>query len=138
MATVKMSIPLPVSVDMAWQMIGGFNTLKDWHPAIETSELEEGGRIRRLALVGGGSIVERLETFNDNEHTYTYTIEQGPLPVANYKSTIRVFQEPGKPGCVVEWSSDFSAAGAPENEAVKVIQGIYQAGFDNLKTLFGG
>ena len=29
-------------------------------------------------------------------------------------------------------------AGASESDAVKVIQGIYQAGFDNLKKMFGG
>jgi hypothetical protein len=36
------------------------------------------------------------------------------------------------------WSSDFEAVGAPESQAVETIQGIYQAGFDNLKKLFGG
>ena len=41
-------------------------------------------------------------------------------------------------GCTVEWESDFQASGAPDNDAVQVIQGIYQAGFDNLKKMFGG
>jgi hypothetical protein len=38
----------------------------------------------------------------------------------------------------LEWSSSFLPAGVPETEAVKVIEGIYQAGFDNLKKMFGG
>ena len=36
------------------------------------------------------------------------------------------------------WSSNFEAVGAPENNAVEVIQGIYQQGFDNLKKMLGG
>lgn len=40
-------------------------------------------------------------------------------------------------GCSVEWSSEFEAAGVPENDAMKAIQDVYQAGFDNLKKMFG-
>ena len=37
MAKVSMSIPLPVSIEQAWQLIGGFNALPDWHPAVHKS-----------------------------------------------------------------------------------------------------
>ena len=138
MAKVNMSTQLPVSIDHVWRLIGGFNALPEWHPAVQKSELEEGGRVRRVQIAGGASIVERLESFSENEHMYSYSIEQGPLPVANYKATIRVRQEPGKPGCVVEWSSEFAPSGAPESAAVAAIRGIYQTGFDNLRKMFGG
>ncbi|MGQ0658598.1 MAG: SRPBCC family protein [Chromatiales bacterium] len=138
MATVSMSTWLPVPIDQVWRLIGGFNTLAEWHPAFQKSDLQDGGRVRRLQLAGGGNIIERLESFSENEHMYTYLIEQGPLPVANYKATIKVRQEPGKTGCTVEWSSEFVPSGAPENDAVAAIQGVYQAGFENLKKLFGG
>ena len=36
----------------------------------------------------------------------------------------------------VEWSSNFEPKGAKMDEAVKVIQGIYQAGFDNLNKMY--
>jgi hypothetical protein len=39
--------------------------------------------------------------------------------------------------CDVEWSSTFEPAGASEPEAVKVIRGIYEAGFENLRKMFG-
>lgn len=136
MAKVKMSTPLPVSADQVWKLIGGFHALPDWHPAVQKSELADGGRVRRLQLLGGASLVERMESFDDNDHVYTYTIEKGALPVANYKSTVRVRNEEGKEGCVVEWSGDFVPAGVPENDAVATMQGIYQAGLDNLRKLF--
>jgi hypothetical protein len=126
---------LGVSADTVWRMIGGFNALPDWHPAIEKSELDEGGRVRTLSLAGGGAITERLDEHDDAERTYTYSITQSPLPVANYTATIKVTDEDG--GCAVEWSSLFDPHGATEGEASQVIEGIYKAGFDNLRKLLG-
>ncbi len=138
MTKVSMTTQVPVSADKIWDLIGQFNALPDWHPAIEKSELEEDGRVRRLSLVGGGSIVERLETIDEDEHLYRYSILESPLPVANYVAELRV--RPGKEGegCTIEWSSEFDPKGAPTADATEVIRGIYQAGFDNLKKLFGG
>jgi len=136
MAKVALSMPLPVSVDDVWKVIGHFNALADWHPAIESSELEQGGKVRRLRLLGGGEIVERLERRDEGEHLYRYTIESGPLPVADYVAEIHVRANEGG-GCTVEWSSDFVAAGAPEADATRVIRDIYQSGFDNLRRLLG-
>lgn len=138
MAKVSMSLNLGVSADKVWDLIGGFNALPDWHPAVEKSEIEgEGkGSVRTLHLVGGGEIRERLEQIDDEGKLYSYSILSSPLPVANYNSTIRL--EEGDSGCKVTWESDFQPAGAPESDAVDVINGIYQAGFDNLKKMFGG
>lgn len=137
MAKINMKTNLNVAADEVWKLIGGFNTLPDWHPAIEKSELEEEGGMRRLSLTGGGTIVEKLEQLDDSERVYTYSIIDSPLPVSNYTATIRV-KEDGEGKTTVEWSSEFEAKGAAENEAMDVIAGIYQVGFDNLKKIFGG
>jgi len=137
MAKVAMSTHLPMSVEDVWGMVGQFNALQDWHPAIQSSDLEDGGKVRRLSLAGGGEIVERLERLDDQEHSYRYSIESSPLPVANYVAEIHVVEDE-QGGCTVEWSSDFVASGAPEADATRVIRDIYSAGFENLKKLFGG
>jgi hypothetical protein len=138
MAKVKMSIDLGVSADQVWDLIGGFNALPDWHPAVEKSEIEgEGkGSVRTLHLAGGGTIRERLEQIDDEGKVYSYSILSSPLPVMNYNATLRLRE--GESGCTVEWESDFQPSGAPEGDAVEVIRGVYQAGFDNLKKMFGG
>ncbi len=139
MTKVSMSLDLGVSADQVWQLIGGFNALPEWHPAVEKSEIEgEGkGSVRTLHLAGGGTITERLEQLDDEGRLYRYSILSSPLPVANYTSTLRL-KEKSDGGCTVEWASDFQPAGAPEGDAMQAIQGIYQAGFDNLKKMFGG
>ena len=90
---------------------------------MEKSELEEEGQQRRLSLVGGGIIIERLENVDEDSRTYSYTIADSPLPLTNYKRTIKVTGE-GE-NCNVEWSSEF--AGASDGDAMEAVRGIYQA-----------
>ena len=137
MTKVALRTEIGVAPDKVWELIGGFNTLPDWHPAVEKSELVKEGTMRRLSLAGGGTIIEKLEKKDDKERVYSYSIIDSPLPVANYKASIRVL-DAGSGKATVEWSSEFTADGAPESDAMDIITGIYQAGFDNLKKMFGG
>lgn len=134
MSEVNLSTHLSVPPEKVWELIGQFHALHDWHPAVEKTTLEEGGQVRKLALAGGGEIVEQLLPTED-DNTYQYSIVSSPLPVMNYTAKLRVVKD-GE-GSKVEWSSNFEPSGAAENDAVKVITDIYQAGFDNLRKMFG-
>jgi len=68
--------------------------------------------------------------------SYTYSILSGPLPVTDYTATIRVREAEGG-GSSVTWSSEFTPSGAPESDAVAAIRGVYEAGFENLRKMFG-
>jgi hypothetical protein len=140
MTKVNVSTQLPVAARTVWDTIGGFNNLARWHPAVAKSEesKEGGATLRTLTLHGGGRIVERLEGKDDKARTYRYSILEGPLPVAKYQATLRVAENPDGKSCTVEWSSEFEPSGAPEGEATKVIRGIYEAGFDSLRKMYGG
>ena len=139
MTKVSMSTEMKVPADQVWKLIGGFNALSDWHPAVEKTDVEGDGvgSVRTLSLAGGGKIVERLESVDDNERVYTYSIMDAPLPLADYVSTIRVRDEGDGQATVVEWSSEFKPRGAAENAAVQAVEDIYKAGLDNLKKMFG-
>jgi uncharacterized protein YndB with AHSA1/START domain len=135
MTKVSLTTKLAVPADQVWKVIGGFNALPEWLPPVKASKLDAGGRVRKLDLAGGGSVTEKLETFDDKKHAYSYSITNSPLPVANYVATIKVSEDGD--GSTIEWSSEFSPSGASETEARKVIEGIYQSGFENLKKMFG-
>ena len=77
-----------------------------------------------------------MESVDEDSRTYSYTIADSPLPLTNYKSTIKVTDE-GE-NCTVEWSSDFAVAGASDGDAMEAVRGISQASFDNLQKMFGG
>lgn len=124
-----------VSVDatpaQAWAGVGDFCAIAAWHPVVEACVLgEKGGKtIRTLSLKGGGTIVEELVERDEDDMSYTYKILESPLPVANYESTIAVDDEGGT---TIVWSGEFDAKGAPDADAVAVIEGIYQGGLDSL------
>jgi hypothetical protein len=63
-----------------------------------------------------------------------YSIVDGPLPVADYLSTMKLTA--AEEGCELEWSGDFNAAGASDEDARETMTGIYQMGFDGLAKLF--
>jgi len=121
------------SPDALWKKIGGFCGIGDWHPAVEKCVLSADGKQRTLSLKGGGTLVEGLESVDNANHTYTYTILSGPLPVANYHSTISVSPDPK--GSSLKWIGKYDAKGASDADAKKVIDGIYEGG---EKALTGG
>ena len=92
MAKTTVSIEIPASADAVWQLMGGFDALPDWLPFIPKSVVTEGGRVRSLTTSDGGTVVERLEAFDNRQRSYTYSIIQAPFPVVDYLSTITVHE----------------------------------------------
>jgi hypothetical protein len=118
------------SADAVWTKIGDFCGISNWHPAIEKCVLSADGKMRTLSLKGGGTVVEKLETRDDAGHSYSYSIVDGPLPVANYVSTLSVAKDGA--GSVVTWGGKYDAKGASDADAKKTMDGVYQAGVDVL------
>ena len=135
MAHVSASIDIPVSPDEIWRLIGGFGSLPDWLSFMPTSELTEGGRVRRLANRDGEILVERLVAFDDAARSYSYSFLEAPFPVTDHLATLRVHQTDGGKGSRVEWSCGFKPHGVSDHEAsqlIRLIQGIFD---DGLKAL---
>ncbi|MEZ2126920.1 MULTISPECIES: SRPBCC family protein [unclassified Sinorhizobium] len=121
--------------DAVWQKIGDFCAIQTWHPAVSKCEQnEEGGATyRTLTLGAGGTIKEKLVEQTDT--SYTYDIVDSPLPVQNYRATIRVSAEGD--GTKVDWRSSFDAKGKSDDEAKGVISSIYKAGLDKIAEMSG-
>lgn len=138
MPKVTMSTPVAMNADSLWQAIGSFAAIGEWHPMMEKVEAdgENKGSTRRLQLVGGAQILERLEEVSPTERLYRYSIIRSPLPISDYVSEIRV-KDNGDGTSTVEWTSDFSVNNANESDVVKTLQSVYQAGLDNLQKMYG-
>ncbi len=133
----KVAKDTPASADAAWAAIGDFCGIGQWHPVVEKCEIssKDGATYRTLSLKGGGKILEKQVEFDKAKMSYTYTIEESPLPVKNYKSTMRVAAKDSGAkdgGSTIEWSGNFDAKDAPDADAVKTMTGVYQAGIDAL------
>jgi len=133
MSTVSVCVTMPAAAAAVWQRIGGFNSLPDWCGAIRASVLEDHGRVRRLEVVDGSIVVERLETFSEAERSYSYSIVEAALPVTNYLSTLKVIAVFGQAQSIVEWSSNYYTAPELEERMRTAFTRLYQDSLDNLK-----
>jgi hypothetical protein len=133
-------------IEKVWNRIRDFNGLANWHPAVAKSEIEGGnpsdqiGCVRKFSLQDGGVIRERLIEMSDLGHHYSYAILESPLPVANYRSTLRLRRISDGDRTYAEWSASFDADPAEKKaEAEDLISNaVFQGGFDALKKHFGG
>lgn len=115
-----------------WAAVGDFCGIASWHPAVAKCEIsaKDGATFRTLTLKDGAKLLEKQTAFDAKAMTYSYTIEDGPLPVANYKSTLKVVAN--DKGSTIDWSGNFDAKGAPDADAIKTITGVYAGGVDAL------
>ncbi|WP_112194931.1 SRPBCC family protein [Pseudomonas sp. LG1E9] len=137
MPTASAVIEIPVSADTVWRLVGGFNSLPDWLPLIAKSEPGEGGRLRHLTTADGGSIVERLQTFDNVARTYSYTIEgASPFPVTAYLATLQV-EALSESSAKVTWSGVFTpSAGTTDAAVEELFAGLYKGGVEALRPNF--
>ena len=139
------SVKIAAPAAAVWARIKNFDGLKDWHPAVEASPADKGeaeGSERKVALKGGGALVETLERYDAAQMRYSYRMKDGgALPVSNYTSTLTVTGEGNT--STVEWRGAFYRA-YPNNDpppekndeaAVKAVTGVYQSGLANLKKI---
>ena len=123
----------------AWKLIGNFQGLDVWHPAVAGSVGKgsgtAAGATRVLSLAGGGTINEKLVAYSAVKRSLTYAITKSPLPVKSYVSTMTV--SPTADGkSLVNWTSTFDANGADDAKAKEVIGGIYDAGLGKATAIF--
>lgn len=143
MARIYVSSVLPASVDRVWAEIRDFNTLPVWHPSIRSSEIEEDrpsgevGCVRHFFLQDGGELRERLLALSDREHTFTYSILDSPLPVANYVATVRLTPVTDGDRTFAEWSAEFDDTAGPDAAVVELVTNVFRTGFESLKSRLG-
>jgi hypothetical protein len=134
-ATLELSrhIEAPGLPPAVWEFAGGFCAIKDWHPLIaDCQETKEGDvTYRTLTLKDGGKIKEKLLESDDT--SYSYEIIESPLPVKNYKAKLSVADGNHENRTMVEWSAEFEANGASDDEATKKIKDIFDGGLKGIK-----
>ena len=131
MAKIAVEEEFTVSADAVWERIARFGNL-DWMPGVERCDVDgEGIGSVRAVVMGPMTIKERLESFDPESRTLSYSIVEGPLPAQNYLATIAVSEQGG--GCRVDWTASFDL---PEGVDESAIAPAVAAGYGGaLKTL---
>jgi hypothetical protein len=134
MLRASKSVEIAADAGRVWSIVGGFNNLPLWLRIVASSELEDGGRVRRLVTEDGSVIVERLLIFDDFAKHFTYEHVEAPDPVSGYVGEMSVDAiTPGRSRAT--WSSRFTPRGIDAAEAVAMYESVYSRGLGDLKTL---
>lgn len=136
-ANLTRSIEINSAPSTVWSAIGSFCAIKDWLPPVGMC-IEDGKSPPTRTLVtkdGKASFVERQIARNEKAHSYSYAFVSSPLPVTNYKSTIKVTAKGGG-GSVVTWTGSYTPDAGKEKDASGALSGIYDAGLAGIHAKF--
>lgn len=130
---VKRRVEVEGELAKVWSQVGGWCAISDWLPALaKCEESEEGGKKRRTLTTKDGAVIKETMTAS-TPTSYSYRIDESPLPVSNYTATFSVVpDDDDKEEVNVVWSAKFDPKGK-EADAKKVINDLFKAGLDNVK-----
>ena len=121
--------------ERVWRVVSDFNGLAAWMPGMTGSIIEGGkgdkeiGAVRQLTMAGTkDKLRERLDVLSPGELLITYSVLEGPLPVKNIVTSMRLRAITDTYGTLGEWSSQFETATGKEEEGEQFMNRVFGAG----------
>jgi carbon monoxide dehydrogenase subunit G len=139
MAEIEVNREFAASAAAVWEKLADFGGIGGWMPGVQGCGLDgEGvGAVRSVSL-GGMQIKERLESFDTDGRSLSYSITEGPLPVQNYLAVIQV-SETGAGACRVDWTASFDLPeGVGEESIAPALAGAYGGALKALQSQLEG
>lgn len=137
MGKTNQSINIQAPVDKVWDAISNFHNMK-WAPNV-VSELKPIGDTPG-DQVGSGRVLngvfhETLLAVDNDQHTFSYSITDGPSPLSkdeidNYTGLVKLTPDGNNGGTTVEWSSTWQKN---DEKVTEFCHGIYIALLDDMK-----
>lgn len=122
-----------------WNVLSDFGGIKVGGPITSFQTEGEGvGMVRHIGM-GHATIIEQLDRHDADAMEFAYSIvnDDGPLPVSNYSASVSVADQ-GDGTCEVVWTGTFEPKGASEEDASKVVEGIYRNGIAGARKAVEG
>ncbi|MGE8688022.1 MAG: SRPBCC family protein [Achromobacter sp.] len=137
--TVHVSAVVHAPLQEVWARFRDFDGLAGWHPGIEQSRLEEGGRhdavgsVRHLTLKPAGFVRERLLMLDDPGTALRYSIIETDLPMRDYVAGVSLHPVTESGHTLVQWWADFRVEGAELSDVANAVgKGVFAAGLAAL------
>lgn len=137
---VVRSTVIDAPIERVWAVLRDFNSHDQWHAVVERSRIEHGapsaqvGCVRSFTLKDGNRIREQLLALSDTEYRSTYTILDATVPLMRYVATVTLKPVTDGNRTFWHWESSFATPPGRERELRDMVaQGVYEAGFENLR-----
>lgn len=144
MPKVFVSTVINAPIERVWSVASDFNGLPAWMPGMKDSVIEPGktekqiGAVRKLTMPGTKDILrERLEALSPEDYLISYSVLEGPLPVKNIRTSMRLRPITDTYGTLGEWSTEFDTEKGGEEEGQQFMTRVFNAGFRSLKRHLG-
>ncbi len=137
MPNARMQVVLNAPAAEVWTVVGAFDSIVTWHPAIGRSELSADGQQRTNQLPDGSESVEQLVTYDADAMQYRYKIVNLGPPLLDFLATFTVMGLGEK--TVLTWEADFDPVpGAPADKVKQMLEHIFGACVPWLQAKFNG
>lgn len=145
MAKAYASAVIDAPIETVWKVVRDFNGLPGWHPAIASSEIEEGrsgaeiGCVRSFYLKDGAHVREQLLALTDSDYALSYNFVKPAFPVTNYVAGIRLLPITDGNRTFAEWTAVFDEAPEDAGKYVEIISThVFAAGWSALQAKLAG
>jgi NADPH:quinone reductase-like Zn-dependent oxidoreductase len=137
---VVRSTIIDAPIERVWSVLRDFNSHDQWHDVVDQSRIEAGRRsdevgcIRSFTLKDGNSVREQLLALSDETYRSTYCIVEATVPLQRYVATVTLKPVTDGNRTFWHWESTFATPPGRERELRDLVaQGVYEAGFENLR-----
>ncbi|GLQ30415.1 SRPBCC family protein [Litoribrevibacter albus] len=135
-AEVEVNRVFDASIKKVWKKFGKFCAIQRWQSLVDTCDVYENKRgiHRAIVMDDGGVFVERLLEYSDLNHSFTYNILSGPVPVTNYLSTLK-FEDIGNRQTLFTWTATFDVDYEIEQDVVDNLYTLFENGVDGMEDI---
>ncbi len=136
-ASVKVFKQINAPAEAVWKTISAIGGVDKWLSMIKTCRVEgSGAGAKRICTTADGATLhERIETIDQENRIFRYSIPEPPMPIKNLLGTMKVIAINQGNESQVEWSAMFEVEEANEAEMIAMLKGIYSEGISGLEKL---
>ncbi|WP_432722655.1 SRPBCC family protein [Jeongeupia wiesaeckerbachi] len=125
-----------VGVEKAWAKLGTFCGISRWQSLVSACVVEErsDGIYRVVIMKNDTAFTERLETFSQADHSFSYSILSGPLPVNQYRSELKI--EPQGKDSKLVWRAWYTVPETGDSQKIKNdLESLFRNGINGMTAL---
>lgn len=129
--SVTKSINVPAS--SAWAELSSFRGIENYSPIAKSETKGEGAGATRVCTMPDGARIDEVLNSVDNEAMhFQYAITEGPFPVSDYVSDVKV-NATGENSCEVTWTCSYQSDASVEEDMNGLFGGFYNVIIDGLE-----
>lgn len=134
MSKVKVSKQINVPANKAWDALSSFRGIENYSPIASSTTSGEGkGATRTCVMPDGAKINEILNFTDDDKMEMQYIITDGPFPITNYVSDVKVAAIDSASSNIT-WECKFESSLEAQDEMKGLFDGFYNVIIDNLES----